>query len=625
MNLIKWIAFATLLAGTVSFASEPVVRVFEGQVTDQNGKPVRNATVEWGVFNYSRKYREVVHTDDAGHYRLETRNVGIDYRLGVSAVGLAPRWRDWLVPSRSDQKPTVVNFVLPQPITLRGRVLDETGAPLEGVTIFAQSPSSNLYDIDRFTRPVYSFQYPGPERSGITDSDGSFTIRDLPRSTHAASAAESGHKYDLYVRFHNGSSSHCGFANSNEVTKLKLLKRDFLVGEGVKGEIHGKVVDAHSHQPINDFAIVIRHRPAMNHFSNENGEFRLHDLRIGPRHQLFVYAADYAPAVLTTNAAERGGRLKLVPLKPNPSLKGIVANVDGQPIAEAEILFGLAPTDPHNPNLGGWSSWRKLVDGWMGWELVQRMTTASDGKYSFCLKMPLEPGELPPRIASNQEIKPRMMIKAPGYARIILDANEVERRMLEGDTTIELQRECAIAIKPLLNGEFCSNATVSCSGVLPNRFGSLEWSSESEDGTYRVGLLQPGHYRVKLFFPVGASRHALTRSVIFDKPDTVELSVDYQPGDCTLRGKSFRFSKITLSPERAGDVSYSTIVDADGNYEVNGVAAGTYNVSSYPARSQRRIHFGRTKSSKVKVDIRGETTHDFEIKSPEVKGFHLLR
>lgn len=621
MNRIKWLAFVWLFSGSISFAAEPVVRVFEGQVTDYKGKPVPNASVEWGVFNHTRESREVFRTDDEGHYRVETTKAGIDYRLGVSASGLAPQWRDGLVPRRSDQEPTKVDFKLTPPITLRGRVVDRAGVAIAGVTIFAQSPVTGFYS--SFSQPTQSFPYPGPERAGTTNAEGKFTIRNLPNSAFTAKEKEEGHRYALSVRYPSGGSSNCGVGNSKDVVELILLRAYFQEGTDAVGEIRGNVVDFETDQPIRDFAIVIRHRPAMNLFSDDGGEFQLREkLQFGRRYQLFVYADGYAPTILYSSTAKTGSRLmRHISLAPNPSMKGVVVNEDGQPIADAQMLFGLAYTDPNNPNLGGWSSWRSLVDGMMGWETVQRKTTAADGKFSFCLAAPIEPGDEPVKPTSRREKKPRIMIKAPGYARIILDANEVERRVLEGDMMIALKRECAITVKPLLNGKFDPNAKVIVSRTPSRSVGSGMEPPDLENQTYRIGALDADRYRVTVSFPISAMTSTLTRMVEFDEPKTVDLTMDYRPGNCTLRGKAPRFSSITVSPEWAGTASYRTSADADGLYVVEGLAAGKYNVSCRPAYSQRQTYFGRTASSDETVDVHGETTHDIALEQSKTFRF----
>ena len=96
---------------------EPVVRVFQGVVTDSNGNPVHGAAVEWGHYLDARIRREMVRTDEEGNYWLETSKVGPDYRLGVSAIGFAPRWRDGLVPNAKEVKSAAL--ILSSPSRLR--------------------------------------------------------------------------------------------------------------------------------------------------------------------------------------------------------------------------------------------------------------------------------------------------------------------------------------------------------------------------------------------------------------------------------------------------------------------------------------------------------------------------
>jgi hypothetical protein len=135
--------------------------MLEGRVTNSDGEPIKGASVEWGYFLAQRDSREIFRTDADGKYRVETTKVGPDYRLGVSAIGYAPSWRDGLIPQlRESATPLTVDFKLSAPITLRGKVFDEAGEPIEGARVVAQSPTSGFYS--SFSSPTPSYPFPGP-------------------------------------------------------------------------------------------------------------------------------------------------------------------------------------------------------------------------------------------------------------------------------------------------------------------------------------------------------------------------------------------------------------------------------------------------------------------------------
>ena len=105
LSIVFGSTFPTAGELSPTVGQDPELRVFEGRVVDQEGKPIAGAAVEWGHFQSSFKHREVFRTDKDGRYRVETTRVGTDYRLGVSAPGFASHWKDRLIPKRADSRP----------------------------------------------------------------------------------------------------------------------------------------------------------------------------------------------------------------------------------------------------------------------------------------------------------------------------------------------------------------------------------------------------------------------------------------------------------------------------------------------------------------------------------------
>lgn len=182
----------TLNAASKTLAQDLLpTRVIEGQVTNTDGKPIKGATVEWGYFMDEKEKREVFRTDANGKYRVETTKVGPDFRLGASAAGFAPVWQDGVIPPKlAAGKPLKIDFKLPAPNSLRGKVVDRDGKPIAGVTVVAQSPTSGF--MSSFSMSTPSYPFPGPARESTTNADGEFLIRYLPTTSVIVDEADKG-------------------------------------------------------------------------------------------------------------------------------------------------------------------------------------------------------------------------------------------------------------------------------------------------------------------------------------------------------------------------------------------------------------------------------------------------
>ena len=139
-------------------------RVVSGKVVGPDGKPVASALVRWDVRAGSNSMPETT-TDAQGTFRLEDipdeSNV-----LSVMTKGLAPSFP--LVEAGGDRQ---VSVELKAGATIRGRVVDDAGAPIEGVRVAPQigNPKPNWVGF------VYLDQL-----QAKTDRDGRFTLEGMP-------------------------------------------------------------------------------------------------------------------------------------------------------------------------------------------------------------------------------------------------------------------------------------------------------------------------------------------------------------------------------------------------------------------------------------------------------------
>lgn len=585
--------FACLIS-TSLLADDGRVRVLEGRVTDASGKPIKGAAVEWGFFTSERPEREVFRTNEEGKYRVETTRVGPDYRLGVSAVGFAPQWIDGLIPKFTGEESGVVDFKLTRPITLRGRVVDKQGKPIQGARVIAQSPSMGIYS--SFSLPTPSYPFPGPSREGTTDAGGQFSIKYLPKTDVPSDAPDRGHSFELSIKTPTGrmprGKGYSGIDNT------LVIDRDYLVeSEKRTGVIRGKVLDAESGDPVERFKIVIRHRPEMIDCSDPAGHFDLKNLNVGRRYQIFIYAEDYAPAEVRITARETRERpAHECRLERAPSLRGRVVDAAGKPIRGAEVVVGVQDSK-HNANRFYWGAFKKLVDGYMGLKTVQRATTGDDGHFVF----------------SQGEQQGILAVMAPGYARRFVPVAERGELMRGDRLQIVLGPEAGVTGEVRLGGEPEPGASLRLSrvGMWELDFGEL---GADENGRFKIGELAPDNYVLSVYQQSGnMSSVRLSMEITLNPGRMLDVVLDDPGGDCSLTGSASPFSLITLTPKALNQEGTTycrqigTTATAEGHYRLSGLHPGKYEIFARNPSVRTGFHH---QSNKSEIDVRGATVHD---------------
>jgi beta-lactamase regulating signal transducer with metallopeptidase domain len=208
---------------TITMRSGKAIR---GHVVDETGNPIPNATINFDEQYWWLNEKPRAMTDENGDFRvtgieldkIETSAAPGDspFYLTVQAAGYAPE----LIGIQSAVEIPAVT--LRRGHTVRGRILDESGAPLEGVGVIAR-------------------QWRGQrDRLGLgmeSKADGSFEITDLP----AGEIIYDFHKYG-YMSLDNFAMTPGG--------------EDYIVTLKPPLKISGSVVDAKTNKPIDRFTIV---------------------------------------------------------------------------------------------------------------------------------------------------------------------------------------------------------------------------------------------------------------------------------------------------------------------------------------------------------------------------------
>ena len=245
----------------IKIAERNSPRHIEGRVTDADGKPIAGALLEWGHNSDPPTKRQRTTTDAEGRYRLDYRKYGIGYRLGVSSPGKAPQWKVFylgLADMPRDGKtipPAQVDFKLAPEHRIEGIVVDEQGKPIPEVRIRAQTAR----EFGRGTfgdGNVPSMPIPGEGTfEATTAADGRFRIDGLPAkevqlSLTAPFRARDAMNYPV--------DQECRIA---------------MGGSGRPGLVRGRVVDAETGKPVEEFRVVGTSDPRSRLVTSADGRF----------------------------------------------------------------------------------------------------------------------------------------------------------------------------------------------------------------------------------------------------------------------------------------------------------------------------------------------------------------
>ena len=591
--------FASQFCATGVYSDDPKqlnpaqLRIVRGKVTDHKDRPIRGAAVEWGHFLDNRDARQIVRTDDKGDFRLETRRIGPDFRLGVSAAGFAPSWRECVIPKPkpdgpdSDDEILTIHFQLQRPVTLRGMVVDEKQQPIAGATVIAKSPTSDVWT--RFSANVPAFPFPGPDRTARTDATGAFVIRNLPPMSTLSHPnqpnAGKGSAYNVSIKTPSGVMPR-GKAFSKSENRIQIRRSYVFETKDLAGVVQCRVIDAKTEKPIRKFKVVRRHQPKMMPFEDEQGEFRVACSSRGRRYQFFVYALGYKPGMIHLHAQDPANDLvSQIELSRGEGLQVRIVDPSGAPISDATVVSGTSRSKTARMY---WGSFDEYVDGHQGWKFVQRNTSGKNGIVNLCMR-------------GHPVV---LAIMAPGFARRFVTAAEQQHMMKDGVLEIPLQHEGTLHGRVVLNGQPESNASIRISRTesWKTDFGEMR---ADEKGRFQIGSLSQGQYSISVYQHSGSvGTVRLSRRVEVRSGETTEIELDNPDGPCKLSGKAAPFSLINVSPiDATDDIVYrhvGTVADADGYYKITGLSPGNHRVVAQQSSAFSSFSLGRT-SGEVKV------------------------
>ena len=179
-----------------------------GVVLDTSGAPIRGARVSQGL-----RGRETTETDEAGRFSFKNGSPG-KMNITVEAKGFAAQSRS--VEVAAGKAP--VEFYLARGYTVRGRVVDERGNPIQGATVGAQPPLTWHAETDR---------------------DGLFVWNSAPDRMSTLQVRAPGFRETYTAPLPAGEEEH-------EI-RLQSLRRI---------RVSGRVIDAGTGRPISEFRVL---------------------------------------------------------------------------------------------------------------------------------------------------------------------------------------------------------------------------------------------------------------------------------------------------------------------------------------------------------------------------------
>ncbi len=300
-----------------------------GTVVDQEGNPIVGAELT----NMGRSSNEVrkTATGKEGRFQLENLYEGLHgNEVTVRARKFAPL-RLKVTPGPAD-KPAEIDIALNAGHTLKGRVEDEMGQPLEGVAVYFAGGGNPFSD--------------GGETK--TDKQGMFEFDSLPP--------------DCPFTFRKS-----GYSEIND-RRFDLDTPDVIaVKMAPSGAIHGKVVDAKTRKPIRTFNVRITFSPSRQPndpnaglrsdlvdpgqaFQSADGKFQIKDLLLGMPLQVMVDAEGFEREVWERVVTQRSDKaepveFELTPIDPASltTYGGRLRDAQGKPVAGAVLRLIAAP------------------------------------------------------------------------------------------------------------------------------------------------------------------------------------------------------------------------------------------------------------------------------------------
>ena len=265
-----------------------------GVVRNEAGEPIPEAKVRGGF--------EPVFTDTDGKYSLVGRAGNGEQYLYAEAEGYA---QERVITKISAGEEGQADFVLRKEFVIRGRVLDEAGAPVEGATVNSFGPYGN---------------------SVLSALDGSFELHHLERRTA---------RHQLFANKKGYAEAVAEVETKNRLQAIQ----DLVLVVGVR--VEGTVLDPNG-EPIEGASLYLGFSPSaynrVDAVTHRSGNFVFANVAPGKRTLVTRYPG-FAPDRRELSVPEKQKQLSglIIRMSPGIGVKGQVFDESGTPLPDAWV------------------------------------------------------------------------------------------------------------------------------------------------------------------------------------------------------------------------------------------------------------------------------------------------
>jgi Carboxypeptidase regulatory-like domain len=307
-----------------------------GRILDRGGRPIAGATVRVGEYQPNSS---TISTDAFGRFHIGNA-LPHETVVTAQAAGYAPEMQ----PVKVEPGLAPVELRLGPGNTIRGRVVDREGHPIQGAIV----------------GPLRWRGHQTLEWRVETDALGRFRWDDAPSDAVSMSANKRGYSH-----------------SSVEITPST---KEYVLTLSHALLIRGSVTDAQTGRPIGTFTVI----PSVQMNGNmtvwmpgfaktHHGgrfEFPLDSLGTQP-HRVRIEAEDYRAAVSPTYASDAGEQVFDARLEKGEWIKGVVRGRDGRLVAGAEVIIAAFP----GIHISGGKTYQR--------DFHPHMLTGADGRFGF--------------------------------------------------------------------------------------------------------------------------------------------------------------------------------------------------------------------------------------------------
>jgi protocatechuate 3,4-dioxygenase beta subunit len=276
-----------------------------GRVLDARRNPLAGIPVELRVSG--ERMPRMAATGEDGSFSF--RGVRGDVEVTALPYDLQPTTRTLSI---RDERRIDIELVLSNALTtLRGRVVDERGAGVEGALITVRSPGSRT----------------APERNAKSAEDGTFSVPALPEPP-----------YDVEVEHPSYGAARLTQVEATEDVRVVLTAGVTLLG---------RVVDDWSGRPLRGVRVALEGAATSSENTTDDGSFRFPQTPIG-LYQITFAHPDFEKQSQRIEVepplyVDRPLELETIRLVPGGTIEGEVRDAYGEPVPGAEVAWGDPP------------------------------------------------------------------------------------------------------------------------------------------------------------------------------------------------------------------------------------------------------------------------------------------